>query len=161
MRARSPAPYGTGRRAWPPRLNLTGQKGSLSERMNYFFALLPAAYIFGIFFYADSPIVSRIAVFNPFSILHIPLYGILTLLLVRALRPPSAANSRLRLALAALIAITVAILDEFHQSFIPGREASITDVFLDVLGVSLALFLLFRGAFAHWTARFQKLTKCG
>jgi len=129
--------------------------------MNYLFALLPAAYIFGIFFYADSPVVSQIAVFNPFSILHIPLYGILTLLLALALRPPSATNSRLRLALTALIAIAVAILDEFHQSSIPGREASIIDVFLDVLGVSLALLLLRHGAFAHWTARFQKLTKCG
>jgi len=129
--------------------------------MNYFFALLPAAYIFGIFFYADSPVVSQIAVFNPFSILHIPLYGILTLLLVLALRPPSATNSKLRLALTALIAIAVAILDEFHQSSIPGREASVIDVFLDVLGVSLALLLLHHGAFAHWIARLQKLTKCG
>ena len=129
--------------------------------MNYFFALLPAAYIFGIFFYADSAVVSQISVFNPFSILHIPLYGILTLLLVRALRPPSATNSKLRLTLAALIAIAVAILDEFHQSLIPGREASIIDVFLDVLGVSLALLLLYHGAFAHWTGRLQKLTKCG
>ena len=129
--------------------------------MNYFFALLPAAYIFGIFFYADSMVVAEIAVFNPFSILHIPLYGILTLLLVLALRAPSATNSKLRLTLTALIAIAVAILDEFYQSSIPGREASIIDVFLDVLGVSLALLLLHSGAFAHWTARLQKLTKCG
>ncbi len=138
-----------------------GTEGKPRERMNYFFALLPAAYIFGIFFYADSPVVSQIALFNPFSILHIPLYGILTLLLVLALRSPSAANSKSRLALAALIAIAVAILDEFHQSSIPGREASAVDVFLDVLGVSLALLLLRRGAFAHWTDRLQKLTKCG
>jgi VanZ family protein len=105
-------------------------------------------------------VVAEIAVFNPFSILHIPLYGILTLLLVLALRAPSATNSKLRLTLTALIAIAVAILDEFYQSSIPGREASIIDVFLDVLGVSLALLLLHRGAFAHWTARLQKLTKC-
>ncbi len=129
--------------------------------MNYFLALLPAAYIFGIFFYADSPVVSQIAVFNPFSILHIPLYAILTFLLVLTLRPPSAASSRVRLLLAALIAIGVAILDEFHQSSIPSREASIVDVFLDILGVSLALWLSQQRTFAHWTARIQKLGKFG
>ena len=126
--------------------------------MNYFFAILPAFYIFGIFFFADSPVVSQIAIFNPFSILHIPLYGILTLLLALAFRAQSATNSKSRFMLAALIAIAVGILDEFYQSFIPGREASIIDVFLDVLGVSLALAL--RGPFAHWTARFEKLIKC-
>ncbi len=129
--------------------------------MNYFLALLPAAYIFGIFFYADSPVVSQIAVFNPFSILHIPLYGILTLLLVVTLCPPSAANSKSRLLLAALIAIGVGILDEFHQASIPGREASIVDVFLDIVGVSLALLLIKQGIFARWTARIRKVTRCG
>jgi VanZ family protein len=127
--------------------------------MNYFFAVLPAAYIFGIFFYADSPVVSQIAVFNPYSLLHIPLYGILTLLLVLTLCPPSATSSKLRYTLAAMMAVAVAILDEFYQSFIPNREGSLTDILLDVLGVSLALFLSLRGPFAHWTARFQKLTR--
>ena len=129
--------------------------------MNYFFAVLPAAYIFGIFFFADSQVVSQIAVFNPFSLLHIPLYGILTLLLVLALGPRSATNSKFRYTLAALIAVAVALVDEFYQSFIPSREGSITDVLLDVLGVSLALFLSLRGPFSHWTTRFQKITKCG
>jgi VanZ family protein len=128
--------------------------------MNYFFAVLPAAYIFGIFFYADSTIVSQFAVFNPFSLLHIPLYGILTLLLILALCPQSAANRQLRYTLAASIAIAVAIVDEFYQSFIPGRESSLIDVFLDALGVSLALFLSLRGPFSHWATRFQKITKC-
>ena len=129
--------------------------------MNYFFAALPAAYIFGIFFYADSQVVSQIAVFNPFSLLHIPLYGILTLLLVLALCPRSAANSQLRYTLAALMAMAVAIVDEIYQSFIPSREGSITDVLLDALGVSLALILSLRGPFSRWTGRLQKLRKCG
>jgi len=129
--------------------------------MNYFFAALPAAYIFGIFFYADSQMASQIAVFNPFSLLHIPLYGILTLLLVLALCPQSAANSQLRYTLAALMAMAVAIVDEIYQSFIPSREGSITDVLLDALGVSLALILSLRGPFSRWTGRLQKLRKCG
>ena len=46
--------------------------------MNPFYAFLSAAYIFAIFFLADSGAVSQIGEFNPYSLLHIPLYGILT-----------------------------------------------------------------------------------
>lgn len=36
------------------------------------------------------------------------------------------------------IALLVGILDEVNQIFIPGREASLTDVFLNTLGIGLA-----------------------
>jgi len=42
------------------------------------------------------------------------------------------------------IALIVAIADEIHQAYVPGRDASVTDVFLDMVGISLALFLFFR-----------------
>jgi len=42
------------------------------------------------------------------------------------------------------IALIVAIADEIHQAYVPGRDASVTDVLLDVVGISLALFLFFR-----------------
>ncbi len=126
---------------------------------NYFFFLLPAAYIFAIFYFADSAVASQIAVFNLFSLLHIPLYGFLTLLLVLALGPRSATNPKIGYTMATLIAIAVAILDEFYQSYIPNREGSITDVLLDVLGIMLALFLSLRGPFSHWTVRFGGLTR--
>ncbi|MBM4334062.1 MAG: hypothetical protein FJ117_23075 [Deltaproteobacteria bacterium] len=107
--------------------------------MNYFFAGLSAAYIFVIFFWADSSAVKQISVFNPMSLLHIPLYGILTVLLILALKPGQKNNFKSRYALAALIALGVAIFDEFHQSFIPTREASGADILLDVIGVFLAI----------------------
>ena len=50
--------------------------------MSIFFSILSAAYITGIFLFADSPVVSEAAPFNPYSLLHIPLYGILTFLLI-------------------------------------------------------------------------------
>ena len=53
--------------------------------MNPFYALLSAAYIFAIFFLADSGAASQIGEFNPYSLLHIPLYGILTLLILLSL----------------------------------------------------------------------------
>jgi hypothetical protein len=46
------------------------------------FSFLSIAYIAGIFLWADYPIVEELSAFNPYSLLHIPLYGILTLLLI-------------------------------------------------------------------------------
>ncbi|MFH1758107.1 MAG: VanZ family protein [Pseudomonadota bacterium] len=109
--------------------------------MNYFFVVLSAAYILGIFFLADSSLVSQISVFNPRSLLHIPLYGILTILLVLAFQARPTNYSKLRYIFAALVAIAVASCDEFYQSFIPSREASATDIFLDVVGIFLAIIL--------------------
>jgi VanZ family protein len=50
--------------------------------MGIFFTILSIAYIAGIFLWADSPIVEELSAFNPYSLLHIPLYGILTILLI-------------------------------------------------------------------------------
>src|SRR4030042_4954086 len=52
-----------------------------------FFAALSVAYISAIFLFADSPIPSGLATYNPYSLLHIPLYGILTGLMVLSLLP--------------------------------------------------------------------------
>ena len=109
--------------------------------MTSFFFIPSALCIFFIFSWAGSPIVSQISVLNPFSLLHIPLYGFLTLLLVRAFGSGRKSNPRFRWALTAFIAIGTAILDEWNQSYIPNRDGSITDVLLDAIGVSSALFL--------------------
>jgi len=101
--------------------------------------------------------------FNPYSLLHIPLYGILTLLLIfscvrltfksKVLNGPNDLNnandpkapnnlSHKRLLIAGFIALGVAISDEIHQAYIPSREASITDIFLDLIGIFLAMLLI-------------------
>jgi VanZ family protein len=38
----------------------------------------------------------------------------------------------------------VGIADEIHQAYIPGRNASVVDVLLDVVGIALCLFILWR-----------------
>jgi VanZ family protein len=40
-----------------------------------------------------------------------------------------------------LIALAVAIADEVHQKYIPNRDASVTDVMLDVVGITTAMLL--------------------
>lgn len=46
-----------------------------------------------------------------------------------------------------LFCALVAISDEFHQSFVPGRTAALRDVGIDLLGALLALGLLELGLF--------------
>lgn len=80
---------------------------------------------------------------NPLSLLHIPLYGILMFLLSVALSPrlfdPAATSFYpSSLLLPGGIAFLTGILDELNQRFMPGRHASVTDLFLDFMGIVLA-----------------------
>jgi len=127
--------------------------------VNPVFSILSAFYIFTIFFWADSPAVSQISTFNPFSLLHIPLYGILTILLILAVCPGNRMASPSRPIWAALMAVIVGALDEYHQSFIPYRDATLTDVLLDAVGAALVLVLAWRFPVASWGKVLQKLKK--
>ena len=125
--------------------------------MNPFFSILSLAYIAGIFLFADSPVVSDLAAFNPYSLLHIPLYGILTFLLIlsfspfkfRVINSGNPTNST-NLLLLGLIALGVAVADEIHQAYIPTRNASITDVLLDIIGILFFIFLFRRVQSIRW-----------
>ena len=62
-------------------------------------------------------------------------YGLLALAYLRAL-------PHRNYKLAWFLTVFYALTDEFHQSFVPGRRASLIDVFLfDNLGAMIALFL--------------------
>jgi len=124
--------------------------------MNPFFTALSAVYIFGIFFLADSPAASQMGQFNPYSLLHIPLYGVLTGLLLLAIASRPGTNFAFRYHAAAWMALAVGILDEYHQTFIPTREASVGDVFLDLLGVVLMVILARRVSPPLWLRPFQR-----
>lgn len=114
--------------------------------MRILFSILSIAYIFCIFFFADSPVVSTLSSFNPYSLLHIPLYGILAILLIFSFVPitPLPNNLITRFLFVGFIALIVAIADEIHQAYVPGRDASVTDVLLDLVGIVFVLFFAFR-----------------
>jgi VanZ family protein len=120
--------------------------------MRILFSLISIAYIASIFLLAGSPFISKIATFNPYSLLHIPLYGILTVLLIFSIIPfknsPNSQRNQKDQAtpflFAGLIALGIAVADEIHQAYIPGREASFTDVLLDAIGIALVLLLIHR-----------------
>ncbi len=138
--------------------------------MRILFSISSIVYIFCIFLFADSSVVSTLSTFNPYSLLHIPLFGILTVLLIFSFVPlkfnsTNQTNQRnLSREMGSLfhwdqinqrnwknfyllpgaIALIVAIADEIHQAYVPGRDASITDVLLDLVGIILVLFFFFR-----------------
>jgi len=126
-------------------------------------AFLTVGYIAAIFLLAESPIVNKLSTFNPYSLLHIPLYGMLAILLSlyfvpTALRPHKPNdpivqrhnktvtqlpdNLMPRLLYVGIISLGVAIADEIHQAYLPGRDASIPDVFLDMIGIILIMLLI-------------------
>ena len=86
---------------------------------------------------------------------HVTEYAILAWLLWRAFRRPVRRDSRpwsWNVALAAWIcAVLFATSDEFHQAFVPNREASVRDVFIDATGAALALVAIW--AVGRWRKR--------
>lgn len=71
---------------------------------------------------------------------HMSIYFILTALLVYGLWR-AGVQSRPRLAAAVGLCALLAALDEFHQTFVPGRDGKISDVLIDLSGG--LCFLLF------------------
>jgi VanZ family protein len=71
---------------------------------------------------------------------HVTEYAILSALLLRALRQHLLAARSVAFVLAALYAV----VDEFHQSFVPSRTGSPWDVVTDVIGAFLGLVIYVR-----------------
>ena len=77
---------------------------------------------------------------------HVAEYAVLALLLWRVLRRPAKPGSAAWRWSEAGLALAVAALyagsDEFHQAFVPSRQASAWDVLLDTSSAALALLCL-------------------
>jgi VanZ family protein len=72
---------------------------------------------------------------------HIPAFGVLAFLLLKAIsgtRQPSWE----RCGLALLGSGAYAVVDEWHQSFVPGRHMSVGDFLLDLVGIGSVLLIL-------------------
>ena len=76
------------------------------------------------------------------KLVHMAEYALLFFLWWRALRTIAPHGWAIPLALA--ISIGYAISDEFHQSFVEGRNGNPVDVAIDTLGASLAAFAVHR-----------------
>lgn len=102
-----------------------------------------------IFYFSSQPPPEPHAVSGPFigwlmNLRHAPAFGILA---VFALWSTSRAGQRLvasrkRVWIAVLLAGLYGVTDEIHQSFVPGRDASVCDILTDLAGAWLAARLL-------------------
>jgi VanZ family protein len=77
------------------------------------------------------------------KLLHALAYGVLAYFFSRSL-PGSETMSMKHALLAAMLAIAYGITDEYHQSFVPGREADIRDVLADSAGALIAVQIAYR-----------------
>jgi VanZ family protein len=67
---------------------------------------------------------------------HILLFGVLAMLLARAL-----GTRRRALAIALTLTMVFAVSDEFHQGYVPGRHPDALDLLWDALGAAMGLCL--------------------
>ena len=73
---------------------------------------------------------------------HVSEYAILAVLLYRAFVHTALKGRRaLSAGLVLLLCAAYAATDEFHQSFVPSRTASLRDVMIDICGAMLAVIL--------------------
>lgn len=70
---------------------------------------------------------------------YLVLAGLLCRALAGGLKPLPAATA----AVAACLATAYGVTDEYHQSFVPGRDASVADILKDAGGAALGAWLFF------------------
>lgn len=73
---------------------------------------------------------------------HFIAYGLLAIFVVRALQF-EIRNSLNRAMIAFLFTLVYGMSDEFHQSFVPGRDASVGDLVVDGVGALVALAMFY------------------
>lgn len=85
-------------------------------------------------------IIRKVAHFSIYTLLGLFMMGIMT---------RTKLKDKWRAYITIGFGILYAVLDEFHQSFSPGRTPKVTDVYIDTLGVILGilLVLLIRGIY--------------
>jgi VanZ family protein len=117
----------------------------MSTRLDRRYSLLTVAYLLAIYWLSslpdlsahESPPLVRLLM----NLGHVPLYAGLAFCVLKSLSPaPMAARARYGLVFVACGACGG--LDEWHQSFVPGRDCSLGDFLLDLAGIAVMLVLL-------------------
>ena len=85
------------------------------------------------------------------NLLHVPAYAALTLFWICAHSPRALSRIGV-LDIATVLTLLWAVLDETHQTNVPGRHGSITDLLLDLAGAMLAVAFAWKMDFARATS---------
>ena len=76
-----------------------------------------------------------------FNVMHVPLFGAVAFCSYKALAKGRELSIP-AMVLAFVAALAYAVFDEWHQSFVAGRNASLPDVIVDVIGAALMLLAM-------------------
>ncbi|MFP6869444.1 MAG: VanZ family protein [Nitrospinota bacterium] len=77
------------------------------------------------------------------KLVHLCEFGVLAVLFWRPLRETAVGRPEVRAAAVLFVFVAAnGLIDEFHQSFVPGREPSLMDSAADMLGGGLAIYWL-------------------
>ncbi len=79
-----------------------------------------------------------------FKSLHVIEYGFMFYLIFRLINKISTSknNFEWRYIIAALLTLIYAASDELHQTFVPTRQGSVRDIFIDLIGVTISWIIL-------------------
>ena len=107
------------------------------------YRLLAVGWMMLIFFLSSQSSLPAVLFFSGADLLlHAVFYAILCVFLARSFTDPQIRNWN-RVILLTILVTAYGITDEYHQSFVPGRSASIGDVLADNVGGFLAAAMLF------------------
>ena|SRR3989344_3994432 len=100
----------------------------------YLFRALTVGWMMLIFFLSSQPSLPVVSLFSGMELLaHAACYAVLGLFLAQSLVPPHVTTWK-RVLLLTILVTVYGVTDEYHQSFVPGRDASAWDILADGLG---------------------------
>jgi len=119
----------------------------MTKKVFNFFSLYfpPVLWCFVIFYFSCQPNLKVVS--GPWDFLlrkfgHIFEYFLLTILVARATDKSIFKIGKRGLIFGAISSLVFAALDEYHQTFIPGRFGVVSDVGIDSVGIVLAVGIL-------------------
>lgn len=120
--------------------------------------LPPGLYVALIWWLSSQVLDGRLVTYVPLADrgVHFLEYAGLGWLIARAVQVTWGPQGLRGSMLSVLLNITLNLLDEFHQLFVPGRSAEIFDLVADTLGVCAAV-----GLHALWTTRLRQQAVSG
>ena len=105
--------------------------------------LLAITWMAVLFWLSHQPSIDTPSLFSgQDKMFHAGVYGLLGIFLLGAMRPGLSGYTGLQVRTSAIIASLYGISDEFHQSFIPGRNPDVLDWAADTTGALLAVVLM-------------------
>ena len=120
----------------------------------YLFRVLTVGWMMLIFFLSAQTSLSTVSLFRGSDLLaHAFVYGVLCLLLARSFVPPRVTTWKWVLVLTILVT-AYGVTDEYHQSYVPGRDTSVWDILADGTGGFLVAVALF-----WWGRRMVKISQ--